>query len=309
MTVKPLRLAGIILIIPMKNHLIRKIFWFYLIITLLSLIPVVTACSSLSDEPVYLTATSSTTPFPSATIEWFPATSTATLVPTIPVNPTENLHPSVGGVLFEEDFNNTENWSLVSEEGGRISLGRNELTLAVQEPRTYIASLNSAEVLQDAWVELSTNVTLCKAEDSYGILLRAGSPMDAYRFAVNCQGQVRLERMNFGRPTPLLDWMQSGQVLPGSPQSVRLQVWVVQNELRFFVNDVFQYSVRDATLTSGKMGVFAYQAADTPLTVSFSDIVIRSIQPGYILPKATALPTATAVRRVVPPSIPTAPSR
>lgn len=264
-------------------------------------------CSSSPKEPVFITATQTKTPSPSATIIWFPATSTATLAPTKPIAPTENLHPAVGEILLEDDFGQLDNWSLTAEAGGRIAQGKNELTLAVQDAKTYIASLNSAINIQDAWMETSANVTLCKAADSYGLLIRAGSAMDAYRFLVNCQGQVKLERLKFGRATTLVDWMQSGQVLPGSPQKVRLQVWIVKSELRFFVNEVFQFSMRDAIFTSGKVGVFARQAAETPLTVSFSDLIIRSIQPGYNLPKATPLPTATSSRKIMPPRTVTPP--
>jgi hypothetical protein len=264
-------------------------------------------CSGSADVPVQKTPTITNSPFPSATIVWFPATSTATQYPTIPAAPTENFHPAVGTIIVEDDFSNVANWSLTSPAGGRITYGKNELTLASQDPKTYIASLNSVVNFQDGWIETSANVSLCKAEDSYGFLVRANSPMDAYRFLINCQGQVKLERLKSGRATTLVDWMQSGQVLPGSPQKVRLQVWIVKNELRFFINEVFQFSARDATLSLGKVGVFARQAAETPLTVSFSSFVVRSIQPGYNLPKATPLPTATSSRKIVSPRTATPP--
>lgn len=285
----------------MNKHLTKILHAAIFPTVLLVLVFGVPGCTGSSKESVFITATRTQTPSPSATIIWFPATSTATQLPTLLAAPTENLHPAVGEILLKNDFSDVVNWSMASAAGGRIAHGKNELTLAVQDPKTYIASLNSAINIQDAWIDTSTNVSLCKAEDSYGLLIRADSAMDAYRFLVNCQGQVKLERLKFGRAATLVDWMQSGQVLPGSPQKVRLQVWVVKNELRFFVNEVFQFSARDSILTSGKVGIFARQAAETPLTVSFSDLVIRSIQPGYNLPKATPLPTATSSRRIAPP--------
>jgi hypothetical protein len=282
----------------MKTHNLKSA---PLSIFLLVMMFVNAGCNGILEEEVLVTPTRTITLSPSITIVWFPATSTATQIPTIPAKPTENFHPAVDEVLLTEDFNDIENWSMASEEGGRIAQGNNELTIAIQDPKIYVASLNSSMNIQDAWIEISTNVSLCKGDDNYGLLVRAGSTMDAYRFLVNCQGQTSLERLKFGRPAVLVDWQQSGQVLPGSPQQVRLQVWMVKNELRFFVNEVFQFSARDSTLTAGKVGVFARQAADTPLTVSFTDMVIRSIQPGYNLPKATPLPTATSSRRIVPP--------
>jgi hypothetical protein len=163
----------------------------------------------------------------------------------------------------------------------------------LQDEKAYIASLFTSDELSSASVEVTSNVTLCKAEDSYGLLVRASNALTGYRFLVNCLGQVKLEILKSGRPSTLVDWMQSGQVLPGSPYQLRLRVWMVKDELRFFLNDVFQFSARDALFKTGKVGLFARQAADTPITVSFSNLVIRSIDAGYVLPKPTPRPTAT----------------
>lgn len=252
-----------------------------------------TGCSSVMQQPVYSTQTPTITPSPSITIIWFPATSTATTVPTRQPEPTENLHPSVSDLLIRDDFSQTSLWSTQSEPGGKIVYEENALTLAVQEPKTYVASIFSSQDFDNASVEITSNVTLCKMQDSYGFLVRASNGMNGYRFLVNCQGQVKLEVLKMGKPSTLVDWMQSGQVLPGSPYQLRLRVWMVKNELRFFLNDVFQFSTRDAIYSSGKIGIFARQAADTPITVSFSNLTIRSIDADYVLPKATPKPTAT----------------
>jgi hypothetical protein len=251
------------------------------------------ACSSAANDVITETATATVTPTASQTIVWFPATSTSTTVPTHAPEPTENYHPAVGDVLFKDDFSKGFLWSTKTESGGNISVNKNELTLALQVEKAYVASLYASDDLASASVEITSNVSLCKAEDSYGLLVRASNIMNGYRFLVNCLGQVKLEVLKSGKPSTLVDWMQSGQVLPGSPYQLRLRVWMVKDELRFFLNDVFQFSTRDALLKNGKIGLFARQAADTPITVSFSNLVIRSIDAGYVLPKPTPKPTAT----------------
>ncbi len=252
-----------------------------------------TGCSSVFQQPEFLTPTPTTSPSPSATVIWFPATSTATQVPTKQPEPTENLHPAVGDIQIKDDFSNTSLWSTTSDAGGKIVYANNELTLAVQESKTYIASIFSSQDIENASVEITSNVSLCMSLDSYGLLVRASNGMNGYRFLVNCQGQVKLEVLKLGRASTLIEWMQSGQVLPGSPYQLRLRIWMVKNELRFFLNDVFQFSTRDALYTTGQIGVFARQSADTPITVSFSNLIVRSIETGFVLPKATPKPTAT----------------
>lgn len=265
------------------------------IIRLLSIALFITlsGCRGMLEQPAYETPTASMTPSPSETIIWFPATSTSTLVPTREPEPTENLHPAVGDLVFRDDFSTEGLWSTQSEAGGNITYGKGELTLAVQEPKKYVASLLSDRIVENASIEITSNVTLCKAEDSYGMLIRASNAMNGYRFLVNCQGQVKLEILKSGKAYPLVEWAQSGQVLPGSPFQLRLRIWIVNDEIRFFLNDVFQFSARDATFKSGSVGVFARQAVDTPVTVNFTNLTIHEIKRGYILPKATPKPTAT----------------
>jgi hypothetical protein len=278
---------------PLKDW--RKRLAFPVIIILL-----LNGCSGVLQQPVYVTSTPTVTPSSSATIIWFPATSTSTLVPTRQPEPTENFHPAVGEVLIHDDFSRTDLWSTKSEPGGKIVYSNQELTLAVQEPKTYIASIFSLQDLKNASVEITSNVTLCKAQDSYGLLVHATNGMNGYRFLVNCQGQTKLEILKNGNPLTLVDWMQSGQVLPGSPFQLRLRVWMVQDEMRFFLNDIFQFSTRDTRYPVGKIGVFARQSADTALTVSFSNLVVRSIENDYVLPKATLTPTATRPPKYIP---------
>jgi hypothetical protein len=254
---------------------------------------ILTGCSNVFQQPVFNTSTPTISPSPSATVIWFPATSTPTQVPTKQPEPTENLQPAVGDIRIKDDFSDTSLWSTTSDPGGKIVYANNELTLAVQDSKTYIASIFSSQDIGDASIEITSNVTLCKALDSYGFLVRASNGMNGYRFLVNCQGQVKLEVLKNGRASTVVDWMQSGQILPGSPYQLKISVWLVKNELRFFLNDIFQFSTRDAIYTSGKIGVFARQAADTPITVSFSNLIVRSIETYYVLPKATPKPTAT----------------
>jgi hypothetical protein len=66
-------------------------------------------------------------------------------------------------------------------------------------------------------------------------------------------------------------------VPPGAPSSSRLGVWAVGNEMRFFVNNHYQFTISDPLLLSGSVGVFARSTIDWPLTVNFSDLVIYSV--------------------------------
>jgi hypothetical protein len=69
----------------------------------------------------------------------------------------------------------------------------------------------------------------------------------------------------------------SGAVPPGAPSISRLAVWVKGKEMRFFVNEEYQFTVSDPMLPEGTIGVFARSAGDNAVTINYSELVIRSI--------------------------------
>ncbi|NJN80424.1 MAG: hypothetical protein HC797_08100 [Anaerolineales bacterium] len=47
--------------------------------------------------------------------------------------------------------------------------------------------------------------------------------------------------------------------------------------MRFFLNGRFQFSIIDPSFPSGTIGVFARSVGNTPVVVSFADLVIYEI--------------------------------
>jgi len=217
------------------------------------------------------------TPFPSATIIWFPPTPTFTPFPTHEIIPTQDYRPGVGGIVLEDNFDDPESWETSHTAVGSVAFGQQELTLAVASARGSLLSLRRSPQLSNFYLEIEALPSLCRTGDSYGLLLRTSSAIDYYRLMVNCDGQVRMERLKNGQVVLLQDWVTSGQIFPGGMMRLRLGVWAYKEELRVFVNDEYHFTVRDPVWASGQVGVFARSAGETPLTVNFSHLVVRSL--------------------------------
>ena len=192
-------------------------------------------------------------------------------------------------MILSDTFSDTTQWATAQNYLGSVAYGEQELTLAAAQPLGDLISLRKTPIPADSYLEISTNLSMCRGADSYGLLLRASTQQDFYRFMISCMGLLRLERVKDGKFALMQDWIPSGQVPPGSPMELRLGVWAVGNELRFFVNDVYQFSARDPVWTNGKIGVYARSTGDTPLTVSFSDLQVYAVTP----PLATLVPSIT----------------
>ena len=216
---------------------------------------------------------------PTITVEWFPATSTPTIIPTLSVIPTPEFRPGIGEVILQDDFSDPGPWTIGQSSSGNIALGLNELTIAIAEPKAYDFSVRQVPIFNDFYIELTTSAMLCLGEDQYGILFRMSSPGDFYRYSLSCDGRVRLDRIVQGAASSPQPWTNSGSVPPGSPITSRLGIWAHGDEMRFFINDQYQFAVNDPLLPSGYFGVFARSMGENAVTVNFSDLIVRQIEP------------------------------
>jgi hypothetical protein len=258
------------------------------VVTVLSLLP---ACLPSPDlTPV---APTSVTIPPTAPTIWFPPTNTATLIPTLGATATPEGKPGVGDLTFSDDFNLPSSWSTrVADEGSAI-VENNRLTLAVRQPGVAMLSLRSGLLLKDFYVEVLAHTSLCRDRDEYGLLFRAVSAANYYRFVLNCRGAVRVDRVNGREVVIIQPAALSGDAPPGAPGDVKIGVWAVGKEMRFFLNDHFQFTVRDPAYTIGTVGVYARSNGDTAVTVSFSNLSARKVL--YISPTPSIAPSRTPV--------------
>ena len=173
------------------------------------------------------------------------------------------------------------------KSGGSAEYSTNRLTLAVQQPQGNTYSFRSYPILQNAYVKITTSISLCQGNDSYGLLFRSSSVLDFYCLSINCNGLMRLERFRAGVMNPLGDWTISSQISAGAPLTLRLGVWMNGNTFRVFINDAFQMEAKDSIFSSGYLGVFARSAGDTSVTVNFSDLKVYSLNSGSKLPITT----------------------
>jgi len=256
-----------------------------LLITLCGMM--LTACSSLvAASPTSEPQPPTSTPLQAPTIDWFPPTATQTARPVATQLPTQDWSPGVGDVIATDDFSDVSTWNTAISDSGSAIIERGHLTIAVN-PGVYLHSLQQNLVLGDFYAELTARPSLCRGEDSYGMLVRA-SAASYYRFSLYCNGTASVERISRFERHVLHDPVSSGDVPPGAPGEVRIGIWADGTELRFFLNDRYQFSVDDMNLPSGTVGVFALSSGDTPVTVIFSDLVVRAVE--YMPPQETPMP-------------------
>ena len=255
----------------------------FLVLPLILLLIGQAACLPLLAPPLPpLTSTPAPpTQTATATVVWFPATATNTPfpTPTLPVTPTLDTRPGYGGLLFTDDFSDTQGWTQGQTGSGLVAFGKNELTLAVTRERGYLTSQRRNTKLSDFYLEITATPTICRGQDEYGLLLRTNGAGNLYRFSLTCDGRARLDRLYQGQASSPQPLQYFGTVPPGAPSQSRLAVQAQGRELSFYANDGFLFMVREPTLPSGGLGVFSRAAGPDVVTVSFSNLQVYEVKP------------------------------
>ncbi len=252
------------------------------------------SCASLTPLPESTSTPAPVTEAPTSTavIQWFPATKTPQQLPSQVIAPTPEYHPGIGSLIFSDSFNEPGLWTITASADVNALVTRNRLLLSFSGQGPFsVTSLRSQPSLDDFYAEATADVSLCSSQDEYGMVFRAQPGQNFYRFVVNCNGEVRLERSHNGQIYPIQDWIASGDATTGAPAQLTLGMWVVGNEMRAFLNDSFQFSVRDPLLRSGSIGFFVYTGGNSSITASFSDLLVYSVAYTASSPTATASPT------------------
>lgn len=266
---------------------------------LLVALPGLTACGGILTPVPFTPSVPPATPTVTSTIVWFPPTDTPTALPTATPGAIVVQLAGVGGLVFADSFDQASLWSTATSSQASAVIQPGRLVLSITAPGPLsILSLRSEPALADFYAEATASLSLCQGSDQYGMLFRASPGGSFYRFALNCQGQVRLERGRPGALEPLQDWIASGDAPRGAPAQVRLGVWAVGTEMRFFLNGNYLFSVHDPYLRIGSLGFFATAGGSTPVSVAFSDLSAYSVS--YTSPTPTPIPSRTPLSTRVP---------
>jgi len=216
---------------------------------------------------------------PTPTIIWFPFTMTPTVLPTLVPTPTPDLRPGLGDIIVKDDFSTGEAWLLRSTPDASVAIANNHITLALSLEQGFLFSLRTEPVLEDFYVEITASPNLCGPEDEYGLMIRTTPALSYYRFAISCDGRAKLVKVSRNSTSVLVSSERYAVIPSAAPSSSRLAVWASGEDIRFFVNNQFLFSIRDTILKQGTLGVFVRIVGEKAVSVNYSDLVIYQVSP------------------------------
>jgi hypothetical protein len=238
----------------------------------------------LAEEPLPAVAVPGTplpTPTPSLPGPTLNPNLVLRLTPTEPPTPDPEL--GVGETTYEDEFEGEAGWywSYPENEVAAFSLGGQRLNAVMKVGLAGGGRLVAGPPgmwVGDQQLQVTALTNLCYAKDEYGVLFRANAAAtDGYLFKLNCEGKARAEVLKNLKPAVLADWTASPAIAPGAPAENTLLVWAGGSQLHFFVNGRHLFSAVDQTFTNGTYGFYIYDRTSGGASVSFDDLVVRSV--------------------------------
>ena len=254
--------------------------------SLLAMTLILSACLPFDSPLPTATPLPIDTSTPTPTIVWFPASATPThlIFPTYTATP--EMKPGVSSETLIDNFSDKKLWDTAVSDQGSAAISRNRLSLAIQ-PGVYLASMRREGTFGNFYAEITARPSLCRGTDNYGVIVRS-TGSSYYRFVLSCNALVRAERVNGGIRLPLGEPLPSGDAPRGAPGEVRIGIWAVGSEMRLFLNDRYQFGIKDKSFPSGAIGVFVRSEGEAPMSVTFSDLKVYDVS--YVPPTSTPLP-------------------
>jgi hypothetical protein len=237
-----------------------------------------TSCSTL--DAILATPTipiPTQTPLPTPTFNWFPASETPEpeTGATAETFPTLEMSPDLGEITLTDSFTRASLWNTAASDKASAEVLNGQLNIAASS-NVFMYSLRKNLTVDNFYMEITAQPSLCRGADTYGVLIRANA-VAYYRFSLTCDGNVSAERNSGSKRLLLQSSVVSGDAPRGAPAEIRIGVWAGGTQMRLFLNDHFQFSINDANYDSGTVGVFVNSASTNPIIVSFSELTIRDV--------------------------------
>jgi hypothetical protein len=110
-------------------------------------------------------------------------------------------------------------------------------------------------------------------------MYRVNQLVEHYRFTLSCDGAARVSRVLEEGEVALIPRTETYVVLLGMMVENRIAVKAIGNTFQFYINDEEVFSARDLTLSEGGIAFFVRSRRSGQTTVSFDDLILRTLQP------------------------------
>lgn len=218
-------------------------------------------------------------------------TPTQVLVASETLAPTKTSAPTSTATLSSSDPAarlGNPTWTDNLDDGTNWPLGPDKFTgLEFKDGSMRMTGLSTTDGWRLSWPELTNfylemtfQVSNCKATDRYGMIVRVPdgtNPDRGYLAGFTCDGQYSLRRWNAsigsdGEMFNLIRWTAAPAIKAGSNQTNKMGLMAVNSRLILYANGQLLGEVNDSTFQKGFFGVFVGARETEDFTVRVDQV-------------------------------------
>ncbi len=247
--------------------------------------PTVTPQVQVTDTPAPSNtpaATETATPLPTPTQTPVVQVPTASLTPTVTLNPAFTPAPGdprarLGAPTSTDPMDNDRTWIWPTGSdtfsNAEFKNGAMWVT-ALSDLDGWRMANPLGQPFGNLYLEATFTTQTCAGSDHYGVIVRVPevrTPDQGYLFGFTCDGRYSLRRWNGkvgtkGEMTWLVNWTASSAIATGSNQTNKMGIMMVGGQFVLYANGQLLTQVQDTSFSKGYFGVFV-GADQTKITV------------------------------------------
>ena len=189
--------------------------------------------------------------------------------------------------LYKDDFSDSgSGWCANSSSSSSTDYGGGEYIFKVIDPNWFVWC-NPGQTFGDIHVQVTAKNTSGKADTVFGLICndqKAATQADEsfYYMGISADGSYTMRLNKAGKDTVLAE--DKSTAIATNAVSYTVGADCAGGNLTLYVNGALIASARDATYTSGDVGLFAWTGDGAPAEIHYDDLVVTK------LASATATP-------------------
>jgi hypothetical protein len=181
--------------------------------------------------------------------------------------------PSGTEVLLKDDFTKPDSgWTVFNDQNGSGDYLGKEFRFLVNQEFTEFWSL-AHQSFTDVVIQVRSKVIAPVGNGDWGVQCRFKDPDNYYLFSISEDRFYGIFKKEKGRLIPLVDWQYSRLIQTYTPET--LTAACIGDSLTFGLDHTVLAQVRDATFSSGDIGLEAGDWSIPGFGVGFSELVVK----------------------------------
>ena len=181
---------------------------------------------------------------------------------------------NLGDPDWTDDFEDGLFWFLLDNNTHEFNLEDSYLEMkAITAGGGEQWGLSLKPAIADFYIEATfTTGPKCSGLDRYGLLVRAPDPNAGYVFNLACNGQFRVYEWDGSLFQPLQNWTTSSAIHTGANAENTLGLWLVDDEIKVYINGSLIAEFSDATYSAGQFGLLIGSANTANFKVDVEEV-------------------------------------